>query len=110
MKPFVLYVAACALFTAATTKASAAPAASWPQFRGDNADGIGVKARPPINVGPTNGVLWRVEAPWSPSSPCVWGDSIFLTTFADGQLQTRCHDRRTGNLLWTQGLKVEKLE
>jgi len=38
------------------------------------------------------------------------GDYIFLTTFADDQLQTRCYDQRTRNLLWTRGLKVEKLE
>lgn len=48
--------------------------------------------------------------PWSPSSPCVWGDQIFLTTFHDGQLETRSHDRADGHLLWAKGIKPEKIE
>src|SRR2546423_3253014 len=93
-----------------TINVSAAETHTWPQFRGHNAGGVGIQAKPPINIGPSNGVLWKVEVPWSPSSPCVWGDSIFLTTFADGQLQTRCYGRQKGELLWSRPVKVEKLE
>jgi len=82
----------------------------WPQFRGPNASGVSADAKPPINISPTNGVLWKVEIPWSPSSPCIWGDRIFLSTFADGELQTQCYDRSSGSLLWVQGLKPDKLE
>jgi outer membrane protein assembly factor BamB len=83
---------------------------NWPQFRGPNCSGTAAGAHPPIHIGPTNGVLWSVEVPWSPSSPCVWGDCIFLSTFADGQLQTRAHARRTGRLLWCNTIKPERLE
>jgi outer membrane protein assembly factor BamB len=84
--------------------------ATWPQFRGPDCSGVAAEATPPVVVSPTNGVLWRIDVPWSPSSPCVWGERLFLTTFDDGQLQTRCYDQRDGNLLWSGGLKPEKLE
>jgi outer membrane protein assembly factor BamB len=71
---------------------------------------VAVKAKPPIKIGPNQGVLWSASVPWSPSSPCVWGDYIFLTTFADAQLQTRGYSTRDGRLLWTSGLKPDQLE
>ena len=83
---------------------------NWPQFRGPNASGVSDNAKPPIQIGPTNAVRWQVDVPWSPSSPCVWENQIFLSTFADGELQTRCYDRETGKLLWTQRIKPDKFE
>ncbi|MEO7319291.1 MAG: PQQ-binding-like beta-propeller repeat protein [Chthoniobacteraceae bacterium] len=83
---------------------------SWPQFRGANGAGISMFAKPPVKISPTQNVLWSIDVPWSPSSPCVWGDRIFLTTFHDGQLETRCHDRADGHLLWAKGIKPEKIE
>jgi outer membrane protein assembly factor BamB len=85
-------------------------AENWPQFRGPNCSGVAEKAIPPAVIGTNQGVLWSVAVPWSPSSPCVWGDSIFLTTFSEGELQTRGYSRRNGQLLWTKGLKPDLLE
>jgi outer membrane protein assembly factor BamB len=88
-----------------------AESTQWPQFRGPNASGVAAaEARPPIKIGPTDGVLWKVEVPWSPSSPCVWDERIFLTTFSDGELQTRCHSTTDGKLLWSHGVKPKELE
>jgi outer membrane protein assembly factor BamB len=83
---------------------------NWAGFRGPNCSGVGGSAKPPVKISPTNGVLWVTEVPWSPSSPCVWGERIFLTTFAEDRLQTRCYDRRGGQLLWSREAKPEKLE
>ena len=88
----------------------ASAASNWPQFRGPNSSGVAADARPPVHFSLSNGVLWKVEVPWSPSSPCLWDDRIFLTTYADEQLQTRCYDRRNGQLLWAKGIKTDKLE
>ena len=57
---------------------------NWPQFRGPNSSGIAADAKPPVKISPTNGVLWKIDVAWSPSSPCVWRHRIFLTTLADG--------------------------
>jgi outer membrane protein assembly factor BamB len=83
---------------------------NWPQFRGPNGSGVAEKTKPPIKIGPTNGVLWQIEVPWSPSSPSIWADRIFLSTYVDGELQTRCYDRRKGGQLWSRGVKADKLE
>src|SRR5689334_17674940 len=83
---------------------------SWPAFRGPNSSGVSSDAKPPIKVGPTNLVLWKIEVPWSPSSPCIDGDQLFLTTFANKELQTRCYQRANGKLEWSRGLKTGKLE
>src|SRR5690242_14477441 len=82
----------------------------WPMFRGPNCSGVAGDATPPIKFSPTNSVVWKVAVPFSPSCPCVWDDQIFLTAFADGELQTRCYQRRDGKLSWSRGVKVEKLE
>src|ERR1043166_7544093 len=83
---------------------------AWPGFRGPNSSGVAKEARPPIKISPTNSVEWKIEVPWSPSSPCIWNEQIFLTTFADNELQTRCYRRQDGKLEWSRGVKADKLE
>jgi len=83
---------------------------AWPGFRGLNSSGVAAEGTPPIDISPTNSVLWKVQVPWSPSSPCIWDSQIFLTTFSDNELQTRCYNRQDGALAWSRGLKPDKLE
>ena len=52
----------------------------WPQFRGINCSGIAAENQnPPIEFGPTRNVLWKTSVPKGHSSPCIWGNNIFLT-------------------------------
>jgi outer membrane protein assembly factor BamB len=95
---------------AGSVRVSAALPENWPQFRGVNAAGVSADARPPARFGPGENVIWRVAVPWSPSSPCVWGDRIFLTTFNAGQLEVRCHDRADGKLRWAAGVTPDSIE
>ncbi len=98
-------------FALSGTFAVADPAPpNWPQFRGANGAGVAAEAHPPVKIGPTEGVKWSVEVPWSPSSPVVWGDRVFLTTFHDGQLETRCLNRDDGSLRWVRRIKPEGIE
>ena len=83
---------------------------AWPAFRGPNSSGVSADATPPVKISPTNSVWWKIQVPWSPSSPCVWDDQIFLTTFAENELQTRCYQCKDGKLAWSRGVKAEKLE
>ena len=87
-----------------------AAAGSWPGFRGINRSGVGEDCTPPIKFGTNESVAWKVTVPFSPSSPCISGESVFITTFADGELQTRCYQKRDGKLLWTRGIKPAELE
>jgi len=99
----------CLLIVTSAATGQATPPA-WPAFRGPNSSGVSLDATPPVDIGPTNGVLWKIQVPWSPSSPCAWDDKLFLTTFADNELQTRCYLRKDGKLAWSHGVKPEKLE
>jgi len=82
---------------------------AWPQFRGPNSSGVAIDAHPPLQISPSNNVLWRADVPWSPSSPCVSGGRIFLTTYVDGELQTRAY-ADSGKMLWSHRVRPEKLE
>ena len=84
-------------------------AAHWPQFRGPNATGIG-DGKPPQTFSKTNNVLWQIDLPYSPSSPCIWGDHILVTTFADGKLQLRDYRRGDGENNWARAIALPVLE
>ena len=68
----------------------------WPQFRGPNGQGVAESAHPPKTFSPSENALWSVEVPPGHSSPCIWGQRIFLTTFDAGTLQCRAYNRATG--------------
>jgi len=105
------FLVACLLLCHHVAGSAAEPSGPvWPQFRGPNSAGVAAEARPPVKISPTENVLWKVEVPWSPSSPAVWGDRMFLTTFSDGELQTRAHSCADGRLLWSHGVKPDALE
>ena len=75
---------------------------SWPQFRGLNSQGVADAEKPPIEFGPEKALLWKTPLPGGVSSPCIWGDRIFLTGY-DGdrkRLETLCVNRKTGSILW----------
>lgn len=90
---------------------SAACASDWPQFRGP--DGLAVAAgngEPPIEFGPEKNCLWQVPLASGHSSPVLWGDRIFLTTFDAETLTAVCLDRASGRMLWSRPVVAEKIE
>lgn len=84
-------------------------ASNWPQFRGPNATGIG-DGKPPQTFSKTNNVLWQIDLPYSPSSPCIWNDHIFVTTYDDNKLQLRDYRRKDGENNWARGISLPTLE
>ena len=90
------------------TQTEAAPA--WPQFRGPNCTGVSTDAKPPQKFGPDENVLWQIDLPYAPSSPCIWGDHIFVTTYDQGKLQVRDYRRSDGENAWARGFTVPVLE
>jgi len=63
-----------------------------------------------VEFGPEKNVVWQVEVPRGHSSPCLWGDKIFLTGQDGEKLVTLCLDRGTGKELWRAAAPVAKLE
>jgi outer membrane protein assembly factor BamB len=103
-----------AIFASALSTALAAgrPPSQWPQFRGPNGCGIALDDKPaPVAFGPGTNRLWQTELPPGHSSPCIWGNRIFLTGYDEtaANVETLCLDRVTGNILWrTPAPKMEK--
>jgi outer membrane protein assembly factor BamB len=91
-------------------RAESAPIPVWPQFRGVHGLGIAEAAHPPLYFGPSSNVLWQAAVPRGHSSPCIWGDHLFLTAFEEGSLQALDFDRRSGALRWRRETVPEKIE
>ena len=87
-------------------------AADWPQFRGLNSSGIAVGPAPPLEFGSGINELWRLPLASGHSSPCIVGDSIFLTTYDQEQkrLAVVCVDARKGAIRWRRTVTAEEIE
>lgn len=109
--PLLSLVVSLAFTCALAAQEAAVP--RWPQFRGLDARAVADGSqRLPVQFGPTKNVVWKVALPPGYSSPCVWGDRIFLTGLDDRtrRLETLCLDRGTGALRWRRAAPAEKLE
>ncbi|MHC4400139.1 MAG: outer membrane protein assembly factor BamB family protein [Planctomycetota bacterium] len=86
-----------------------AQAANWPQFRGPNAGGICRQREVPVDVG--HNVLWKTPVPPGNSSPCIWGESLFLTACKDQKrLVVLCINTGDGRIRWEQEVSAERIE
>src|SRR5262245_25547839 len=86
---------------------------NWPQFRGPNSSGIAASdSALPIEFGPNRRVLWKQPLPPGHSSPALWGDRIFLTSFdkKTSKLEVLCLARKNGDILWRRPIAAEKIE
>ena len=90
--------------------AAAIHGANWPQFRGPGGLGIGEGPEPPTHFNSSSNVLWKAALPAGHSSPCIWGNKIFLTGYDGKKLETIALDRNTGTVLWRETAPAEKIE
>ena len=94
------------------SRAAASAPANWPQFRGPNSQGVAEDAKPPVTFGPDKALLWKTPLPSGVSSPCIWGDRVFVTAFDPErqQLETIGLDRKTGKVLWRKNAPDGKIQ
>ena len=86
---------------------------SWPNFRGTNCSGVASPDQdPPVSFGPNKNVLWKIALPGGHSSPCIWGDRIFISGYKEeGKvLKMLCIDRKSGKIKWEENIPVEAFE
>lgn len=83
----------------------ALPAAEpWPRWRGPHGDGHVTDTVPPLEWSDKN-VTWQVALPGNgQSSPVIWDDRIFLTSYEDRGAERLVFalNRADGKLLWKQ--------
>ena len=87
-----------------------AQAPTWPQFGGAGKSVSMENQRLPDSFGPEKNVIWSKEVIAGSSSPCIWGDRLFLTGHDDGKLAVLCFNRKTGAQLWRTDLKRPETE
>ena len=91
--------------------AGASDPAQWNQFRGPGGRGVAAgEAEYPVELDLEKNLLWKVPVPAGHSSPCVWGDRVFVTGHAEDGFETLCIDRSMGKLLWKRTVPVEDVE
>ena len=84
---------------------------NWSQFRGPQGSGIAPDNNPlPVEFDGTKNVIWKTAVSKGNSSPCVWGDRIFLTGISGEELETICIDRQNGKILWKKSVTPGKIE
>ena len=86
---------------------------AWPQYRGPAGSGVAAdSANPPVEFGPAKHVLWKTDIPSGHSSPSIWGNRIFLTTFdkATKKLEVQALDRKNGRVLWRRTVPAQGFE
>jgi outer membrane protein assembly factor BamB len=108
-----IVILALALTAVSTRADDPKPPAAWPQFRGPGGSGVAPDGVPfPAKFGPEQNVLWKTALPVGHSSPCVWGDRIFLTCFDPKlkSLETIALDRRTGAIVWRRPANAPAIE
>ena len=75
---------------------------NWPRWRGPTGDGQSTETNIPSKWDASS-VVWKTSLKGSgQSSPCIWGDRIFLTSALESG-KTRlvmCLDRKSGKILW----------
>jgi outer membrane protein assembly factor BamB len=101
------------LISAAVDSLSLAGPPAWSQFRGTNSAGVAEDEQSlPTEFGPSLNCLWKTPLAIGHSSPCIWGDRIFLTGFdpAENKLETLCLNRKTGQIVWRRTAPVETIE
>jgi len=85
---------------------------AWPQFRGPNGSGVAVgNAKPPLTLNDET-MRWKTSLPVGHSSPCVWGDRLFVTGYIElkGELQTICINTTSGEMEWRRSIFPKKVE
>jgi outer membrane protein assembly factor BamB len=78
-------------------------AENWPQFRGPRGDGTSAENNAPTSWSQTNSLAWKTSIPGEGhSSPIVWNDSVFLTSFLpeNGDRLLLKLNATTGKIVW----------
>ncbi|MGL5098416.1 MAG: PQQ-binding-like beta-propeller repeat protein, partial [Planctomycetia bacterium] len=100
MNRWIATTAAVLMASSWTAAAETEPSLAWPQFRGPYGSGVADGQKPPVEIGPTKNVKWKVAVPAGFSSPIVAGDLLVLTAFDGGKLYTIAYKRADGREAW----------
>eukprot|EP00752_Nemacystus_decipiens_P015021 g13377.t1 len=97
----------CLLLALSLTTTST-QADNWPNWRGPTFNQVAEQGDYPTTLDPAKNAVWKVDLPGRGSStPCVWGDKIFITCDIGGQDGILCYDLN-GQELWRNTLGKQR--
>jgi len=94
---------ACVLGLGMATVGAAA-AQQWSRFRGPNGTGVSREEGLPDQLDISANVEWKLAIDGGTSSPVIWKDTLFLSSFSDTKRQLQCIDTGTGKVRWTRSV------
>jgi outer membrane protein assembly factor BamB len=81
-----------------------AQADNWPQWRGPKNDGVSTEKNLPAKWDATSNIALKIPMPGpGASTPCIWGDKIFLTAQVEKDILLLCFDK-TGTKKWERNI------
>lgn len=88
---------------------------NWSRFRGPQGSGISSNTEIPLTWSETENIAWQVNLPGEgASSPVIWKEHIYLTTFtrseegvADLKRHVLCLNRHNGDEIWRHTIPAE---
>src|SRR5436190_1096457 len=100
-------ILATVLLASLTGRAQTRLDPDWIRFRGPNGSGISTATNVPVEFGPNQNLLWRLDLPTGYSSPILFGDRIYVTGVSNNALVTFAIDRAAGKILWERAAPAE---
>jgi outer membrane protein assembly factor BamB len=83
----------------------------WPAWRGPQGTGVSTETALPTRWSATESMRWRTPLPGpGNSTPIVSRGRVFVTQAIDDRRMLLCFDRRSGKLLWQQGVTTKEKE
>jgi outer membrane protein assembly factor BamB len=95
------------LLVAVVTSGTVLSDTNWPSWRGPNGNSVSSSKLLPTTWSDKANVAWKTPiAGDGASSPCIWGDSVFITAQDNEKLMALKFDLKTGKNLWSKELST----
>ena len=95
------------LLVAVVTSGTVLSDTTWPSWRGPNGNSVSSSKSLPTKWSDKENVAWKTPiAGDGASSPCIWGDSVFITAQDNEKLVALKFDFKTGKNLWSKELST----
>ncbi len=79
----------------------------WSRFRGPNGTGMIEGGKPPVHLNDDTGLKWKVPVGLGHSSPIIWGERIFLTSFENKTVFIHAISKKDGTIEWSRKRSYE---
>ncbi|MFT7485005.1 MAG: outer membrane protein assembly factor BamB [Candidatus Paceibacteria bacterium] len=108
MTPITLLLAPALTFLASSSSVGLDD--NWPQFLGPRGSAVVDADAAQLRFDSKEDKLWRVELPSGSSSPCIWGNRVFVTGAVGDESVMVAFERSTGEELWRETRTTKPLD